>query len=124
MIAGLLETDSDVCNYIAVCRQTYGAIGNSQSHIWRNRLKQQYDFVPNKSTGELALKYKIRQRVLRAGAVFCFGHEFQERLCLGIIRDLIIGMYLSYVHTNLSLSRDSRSRTVLPRCYQSFAEHI
>lgn len=90
-IAGLLETDRDVCDYIAVCRQTYGAVGNEQSYIWRKRFKEQYDMLPNRSPGELAQKYQIRRRVLRMGAVFSFGHEFQERICMDIIRDLIIG---------------------------------
>ncbi len=101
-IAGLLETDRDVCNYIAVCRQTYGAVGNEQSHIWRKRFKQQYDLLPNKPTGEVARKYKVRQRVLRTGAIFSFGHEFKERVCLDIIRELITGRYFTYVHPDMS----------------------
>ncbi|MCJ1365269.1 hypothetical protein MMC16_004390 [Acarospora aff. strigata] len=96
-IAGLLDTDRDVCNYMSVCRGTYSAIGN-QPHIWRKRFLQCFDLLPDKSTAELELKYKLRRRILRRGAIFSFGHEFQERLCLDIIKELVVESFGQVSH--------------------------
>ncbi len=52
--------------------------------------------IPGKSTIELEQKYKVRRRIIRKGAIFRFGHEFEEIECLEIIRQLIVGMYFDY----------------------------
>ena len=91
---------------MSVCRGTYSAIGN-QPHIWRKRFLQCFDLLPDKSTAELELKYKLRRRILRRGAIFSFGHEFQERLCLDIIKELVVGTYALYsLKGALSLALD------------------
>jgi len=48
--------------------------------------------------------------------VFNFGHEFKERRCLDVIRELIVGMYFTSVFTQPSACWKPKLRRSISSC--------
>lgn len=92
-IATYLTNDSDLCNFTLVCHQTHAAVHSPRSSVWRQRFSQVFDILPWKQSHELKAQYQNRRQVLRKGAHFVLGRESEERGCLEVMRDLIIGTY-------------------------------
>lgn len=97
-IASYLDSDTDLCSFRLSCHATDDAVNADSYSFWRMRFISQFEKPDWKTKGKKLVdnqkykeQYQLRKRVLKNGAVFMAGESGKEKLCLAVLRELILG---------------------------------
>lgn len=97
-IAAYLDSDTDLCNFRLLCHATDDAVNADGLSFWRLRFLSQFEKPAWKASGKKLIdnqvykdQYQLRKRVLKNGARFKAGESGKEKVCLQVLKDLMLG---------------------------------
>lgn len=100
-IASNFDNDDDIKLYRTLCRVSAQAIDADGCSFWRRRFLRVFEMPHWQLTGHRLTDnekfrdaYKRRKHTLQVGAKFKNGTGSKEKVCLEILRDLVVGKFI------------------------------
>jgi hypothetical protein len=91
--------DKDIATYRLICRVTNDAIDADRGSFWRTKFREKFALKEGRSNKELKKQYQRRAKWLRRGTGYDFfrGHKKREMDVVAVLKDLIVGKFLSFL---------------------------
>lgn len=92
LIGSYLESDQDIKNFRATCRHIRHNIEGHNGSFWRDRFLANFDQPHSPmSNADYKKQYQARKKMFVDGATFKFGHTEEERRCLQMLKNMVVG---------------------------------